>query len=161
MFQHWLSNQVEIGQAGSHVERCAPFPNGAFNLKPARQRAQTQQAMKSFEIALLDAHVNHARQARPIAGGKGSAIEVDAAHHVWIDRTHITPQVLGIVDGGAVERDIVLVVVATAHKDAGAAFGARLHAWQFLNGFKHIGFAQKYGGRQNLLLAERQGAHLR
>ena len=68
---------------------------------------------------------------------------------------------LCIVNGRAVERDVVLVIVASTHKDACAALGARLDTREFLYGFEHIRLTQEHGDRQDLFLAERNGTHLR
>lgn len=68
---------------------------------------------------------------------------------------------LGIVDGRAVDGDIVLVVVAAAHKQASSAVAARLHPGKALYGLQHVGLAEKHRHRHYLLLAKRHRAHLR
>ncbi len=117
--------------------------------------------MVAVEVAVLKAYVDHARQPRAIPGRECAAIEVDVLHHVGVDGAHKPAHVLGIVDGRAVDGDIVLVVVAAAHKQPRSAVAARLHPGKALYGLQHIGLAEKHRHRHYLLLAKRHGAHLR
>ena len=152
---------AEIRHASRHVKRGVPLPYRALGLDAARQYAHTQQAVVAVEVAVLNADVDHARQPRAIPGRKRAAIEVDVLHHIGVDGAHKSAHVLGIVDGRAVDGDVVLVVVAAAHKQARSAVAARLHPGKTLYGLQHIGLAEKHWHRHYLLLAKRHGAHLR
>ena len=96
-------------------------------------------------VALLYAHIYHARQSRAISCRKCATVEVDVAHHVGVDGTYIPLEVLGIVYRRSVEGDIVLVVIATTHKKSSSALCARLHTGKLLERLHHIGLAKKYG----------------
>ena len=112
-------------------------------------------------VALLYAHIYHARQSRAISCRKCATVEVDVAHHVGVDGTYISLEVLGIVYRRAIEGDIVLVVVAATHEKPCGAISTGLHTGKLLERLQYIGLAKKYRNGQYLPLAHGDGTHLR
>ena len=126
-----------------------------------RHHSRCQRAVVAVEVAVLQLHIDHARQSRSIARRKAALVDCHAAHHLRAEHRHESFQVFRIIDRKAIDCNLVLVVVAAAHIDAGGAVAARLHSWQCLQCFQNVDLAERC--RNRLYLAYRQlvGTHLR
>ena len=134
---------------------------GPFQMNLVRERADAHAAVELLQVAVVRANVDDAGDAAAVAGGEAALVEGNLFHGFRLEDGEYAHQVLGVIEGDAVEQQQVLFGPAASHIDAAEPFGAALHSRHQLYGLQHVVFAEQHRGMLYHLHRQLYGAHLR
>ena len=150
-----LDKEVDVGGASCREIGGTVVAHRSVGFNLRREQAHGGGEMMPVRVAAACADVQHRRRAATIAGRHQPLVEVDIAHRIVVERREEPHQVAHVVNGGAVEQNLVLCRCAASHLIAAQAVALHLHARQELQTLDDIALAQH--GRQ---LAHRLHVHL-
>ena len=111
-------------------------------------------------IAVLHGDVEHATRSATVVGGHATLDQLDVLHGIGVEHAEEAEKVAGVVHGGVVQQDQVLVRATAAYIEAAVAFAVALHTGQVLDRLEDINFTQQRWKRAQLLHVQFHCAHL-
>jgi len=91
-----------------------------------------------FQVPLLHGQIQNRRKPSAIPGGDATLKEAHVPDGISIKGGKVPEEVIGVVNGDAIEKNQVLVVGASADIDSRGSFISRFDPWKQLNGFQGI-----------------------
>ena len=152
--------QIKIGPtAAQHKARLA-LHERTLDGQAAAQQADSALGGKALAVALLLAHVQHAREAATVVRRHSALVQRDVAYRVRVENAKESEQVRRRVHGGLVQQNQVLVGIATAHVESARRLAHGADARQKGEGAHDVGFAQQLRNLFDLLARQRTHRHL-
>ena len=159
-FHDGYHQEVEVGGTSREHERGLVFLHRALHHHVRGDQSDAAFAVVFLLVAVLHIDVDDGGEPSPVTGRESAFHELHRLDGVAVEDGEETQQVAGVVDGGLVKEDKVLVGAAAAHVEAGIAFAARLHARQQLDGLDDVGLTHKRGQRLDGLDAHFHAPHV-
>ena len=153
--------EIEVGGAAGEHEGGLVFDNRPLDHDVGGNEPDTTLHMVFFLVAVLHVDVDNGGKTTAVTCWESAFYKLHRLDGVAIEDRKETEEVVGIVDGGFIEDDEVLVGTATAHVDARSTFRSRLHTRQQQQGLKDILLAKKHRHLFYFLGRQRDGTHLR
>ena len=127
-----FQENVHVGTAGRHQQRCLVADQRAFKGSLGRQKSDAGTAMPRTAVARAAGDVEHSRRRIAILCGDESFIKRRRAQRIVVESREESRQVAHVVDRRIVVEDAVLHRCAAANLEAAGRIALCLHARQQL-----------------------------
>ena len=157
--QERFHQHIDVRAAAGYDERTAVLHDRPFQRQPRTDQPDAALPVEAFRVPFLHGDVQHRGDPSAVIGRHAALDQFDVAHRIGIENAEEAEEMAGVVHGGIVQQDQVLIGTAAAHVETTVAFAVVLHAGQELDRFQDVHFAEQCGQRRQFLHIQFHPAH--
>src|SRR5882757_640698 len=143
--------EVGIGSPCADGKRTFILYNRAFGIEPGRDQPDTPAQVIVLVIPVIHFNIHYGGETTSIFGRHSPLVNRDILYSVRVEGGKESQEVRGIVDGGFIQQDQVLVGAPAPYKKTAVAVSGKLNAREQLDGLQDVFFPKEDGDILNLV----------